>query len=82
MESNFDGLWRARLTESSADKYYRHEQNIPSAVWSINHRLLKYPSVSILDTGGNTVEANINHIDNQNLILTFSAAFSGFADLN
>jgi hypothetical protein len=65
-----------------SDKNFVYIQNSPSNTWNITHNLEKYPSVSILDTANNIVEGDINHINENQLILTFSAPFSGKASLN
>jgi len=64
------------------DLHYTHTQSSPSAVWSITHNLGKHPSVTVQDTTGNEVENQVEHIDLNSLVVTFSAAFSGRADLN
>ena len=64
------------------DKNYQHEQLAPSRVWEITHNLEKYPSVTIFDLSGQEVEAEVSHTDTNNLIITFSVAFAGYADLN
>ena len=64
------------------DKNYHHEQTSPSRVWEIAHNLEKYPSVTIFDFSGAEVEAEVSHTNTNNLIITFSVAFAGYADLN
>jgi hypothetical protein len=64
------------------DKNYHHEQINPSRVWEIAHNLEKYPSVTIFDFSGAEVEAEVSHTDTNNLIVTFSVPFAGYADLN
>ena len=54
----------------------------PESVWTINHNLDKYPSVTIVDSSGNEVIGEVNYIDKNNLFISFSAAFSGTAYLN
>jgi hypothetical protein len=61
---------------------YVHTQALPSATWSINHALGKFPSVTIVNTSGDEVEGDVNHIDNNNVEINFSAAFGGVAYLN
>jgi hypothetical protein len=51
-------------------------------VWTIQHNLGKFPSVSIVDTGNTTVISQIDYIDNNNLTITNSAQFAGKAYLN
>lgn len=74
------GDWE--LIPTPRDKYIRFTQNIPSAVWEINHNMNKNPSVTVVDSAGTCVEGQVQYTDNNNLVITFSADFSGFADLN
>lgn len=64
------------------DASYVHVQSTPAALWSISHGLGKYPSVTVVDSGGSVVEGDVNYISTNNVQLTFSAAFSGSAYLN
>lgn len=64
------------------DKYYTFNQISSKSVWKIPHGLGKFPSVTIVDSGGNEVIGDIKYIDNNNLEITFSAAFSGIGYLN
>lgn len=64
------------------DKYLRFRQIIPGLLWEINHNLGKRPSVSVVDSAGSSVEGEVSHTDIDNLTITFSAEFSGYADLN
>ena len=64
------------------DKRYVHTQNTSSSVWTINHSLEKFPSVTVVDSGGSIVLGEITYTDDNNITLTFSAAFSGVAYLN
>lgn len=64
------------------DKHYVHPQGAPSASWIINHGLGKYPSVTVLDSGGTEVEGHVAYISLNLIQITFSAAFSGQAFLN
>lgn len=64
------------------DKNYIHEQMSSSQVWDIEHNLNKYPSVSIIDSGGNEVLGDINYTSKNHITIKFSSAFSGSAFLN
>ena len=64
------------------DKHFTYTQASPSAIWNIQHNLNKNPSVSIVDTAGSQVYTDVEYIDNNNLRLTFFAAFSGKAYMN
>ena len=68
--------------EINTDKTYYHNEGIPSSSWSVNHGLGKYPSVTIINSVNDVVEGHIDYVDLNNIILTFSAAFSGDAIFN
>jgi len=65
-----------------SDKNYVHTQGVASATWNVTHGLGKFPSITVVDTGGSVVEGDIFHTDNNNAILTFSAPFTGEAFCN
>ena len=70
---------------SATDKHYAftdHTQANPSAIWTINHGLNKFPSVTVVDSAGTQVLGDVQHIDNDNLTITFVNQFSGKAYLN
>lgn len=64
------------------DKNYVHEQLSASKQWYIKHNLNKFPSVTIVDSGNNTVTGEISYIDANNILLSFSAEFTGKAYCN
>lgn len=68
--------------KGSKDKHYRHIQGSSSSVWTINHDLEKFPSIVVKDSAGTIVIGEIDYVDNNNVTLTFSGAFSGEAYLN
>lgn len=61
---------------------YTHTQRVPSEVWIVKHNLHRFPSVSIVDSGGNVVIGEINYEDADTVILEFSASFTGTAYFN
>lgn len=67
---------------SETDRNYRHNQVAPSRVWNVEHHLGKYPSVTIMDTAGMEYEAEVQHTDQNNILITFSDPFAGYADIN
>lgn len=79
---------RVFLTSSEKSKLlsfrdsYIHNQMISSAEWIVNHDLGKFPSVTIKDSADSLVIGEINYVDDNSIILTFSAEFSGKAYLN
>ena len=64
------------------DKTFIYNQAISSDVWEIEHNLDKYPSVTVVDSGGSVVVGEIVYIDKNNVRITFTSAFSGKAYLN
>jgi hypothetical protein len=67
---------------ADADLNYTHLQAVPSATWSVTHNLGKHPGVDVVDTSGNTCIGDVHYIDDNSLLITFSAPFSGEAYLN
>ncbi len=70
------------FVSAGSDLNFTHEQTTPSDTWNINHNLAKFPSPIVVDSSGNEVIGEVQHPDSDNLIITFSAAFSGKAYLN
>jgi len=65
-----------------ADKSFHYEQVNPARVWQLNHNLNKFPSVTLRDFNGMEHECEVFHHDTNIVLLTFSAPFAGYADLN
>ena len=59
--------------------YYQIEG---SDEWVITHNLDKYPSVSVVDTGDSLVGGSVEYLSKNELVVTFTASFSGKAFLN
>lgn len=64
------------------DSTYIHRQMTASSVWTIVHSLGRFPSVTVVDSGGNTVIGDVTYVDENTVVLTFQGAFSGIAYLN
>ena len=64
------------------DKNYVHEQMQASNEWNINHKLKKYPSVSIIDSASTNVIGEVTYLDENSLRINFSSIMSGKAFLN
>jgi hypothetical protein len=58
------------------------EQQTNEIVWTIQHNLGYRPNVSIIDYGRNNIEADISHVDVNELTITFTSATSGYAYLS
>jgi hypothetical protein len=69
-------------SSGSGDLHFIFNQLVPSAIWNVTHNLNKYPSVTVVDSGGTIVVGDINYIDTNNLTITFSFIFSGKAYMN
>ncbi len=70
------------FTALSSDKNYVHNQTAASAVWTINHNLGKYCSVTVVDSGGNIIVGNVEYVGINKLLIRFSSAVSGKAYCN
>jgi hypothetical protein len=64
------------------DKTFVFNQAVPSTTWAITHNLEKFPSITVIDSGNTVVIGQYTYINNNNVTLTFSAAFAGKAYLN
>ena len=80
--ANGEKLITAATLSDATDKHYTHTQDVVSDIWTIQHNLNKKPSVTVVDSGGSTVEGDIQYVDNNSVVLTFSGAFSGKAYFN
>jgi hypothetical protein len=78
----FEGYALIAGIENGEAGVYIYEQAIPSDTWVVNHNLNTYPSITIVDSGGNTVVGSENYIDKNTVEIKFSAAFTGKAYLN
>lgn len=74
-------LW-AVLQDLYKRDHYTHNQPVASATWSIAHNMGKNPSVSIVDSSGDEVIGSVAHVSLNQLVVSFTAAFSGKAYLN
>ena len=64
------------------DKHFVHRQRAASTEWHVMHELEKYPSVSVVDSGGSVVLGSVQYVDLNNVVIIFSVPFSGTAYLN
>lgn len=64
------------------NRSYVHTQGAAAATWTITHGLGRYPSVMVVDSAGTVVHGGIAYNSIDELVVTFSAAFSGKAFLN
>ena len=66
-------------TFNPADIFYVHTQGTPSAVWTINHNLNGNPTAVVLDSAGTQCEGTFSYPSTNQMVITFTAAFSGTA---
>lgn len=57
------------------------DQLSPSALWTIQHNLNKYPNVTITDSAGSVVWGDVKHTSLNTTEISFSSAFAGKATL-
>ena len=65
-----------------ADMSYHHIQAMPEAVWTINHGLNKFPSVTSINSSGEVVVGTLSYSGLNTVVLNFAYPFSGEAYLN
>ncbi len=61
--------------------FFEFEQASPSEVWKINHKLARFPQVTIVDSSGRVVSGEVKYVDNMNVEVYFNGGFSGKAYL-
>lgn len=64
------------------DAYYDHYQGVPADTWVVVHNLSKRPAVSVTDSSGRAVHGSVQYDNDQQVTVTFSAAFGGHAYLS
>ena len=57
-------------------------QGAVALVWTIQHNLDKFPSVTTVDDTNNQYFGELEYVDSNNLTITWGIAFKGFAYLN
>ena len=67
---------------TGGDLTYVHNQLASATVWNVAHNLGKYSNVTVVDSGNTVVIGDVEYVDVNNLIITFSDAFGGKAYIN
>ena len=70
------------ISPNIQDLNYTHYQDVPQATWVVNHNLGKCPSVTVVTSSGEQVQADVNYKNLNSLEINFSGAFAGTAYLN
>jgi hypothetical protein len=66
-------------TGPAGQVFYTHTQNVVSAVWTINHNLNGFPTAVVFDSGNSQCEGTFSYPSNNQMVISFDAAFSGIA---
>lgn len=79
-------IWDADLQKfvngNAVEQTHSYEQLIASDTWTITHNLNRYPSVTVVDSGGNVVTGDVTYLDSNTVQIVFTGAFSGSVYLN
>ena len=63
----------------TANVFYVHTQSTSSAVWTINHNLGGQPTAVVLDSAGTQCEGTFSYPTTNQMVITFTSAFTGTA---
>lgn len=66
-------------TFDTGDVFYVHTQAVAASVWTINHNLNAEPTAVVLDSAGTQCEGTFSYPSKNQMIITFTAAFTGTA---
>lgn len=78
---NIEATVGNKLREYKGNTFVFENQNA-SGDWVITHNLNRYPSVTVVDTGGNEIIGDVKYSNSNEIIITFNGVFSGKAFLN
>jgi hypothetical protein len=70
------------LPPGSGDQNYVFTQVSGAVTWTVAHNLAKYPSVTIVDSANNELVADVHHVDQNNVTISFANATAGKAYIN
>lgn len=85
---NFYDIVNFTFGDNSGDKTSVYDQVTPATIWGppatgmVYHGLNKFPSITVVDTAKSVVVGNYTYVDNNNVIIEFSAPFPGKAYFN
>lgn len=68
---------KVNAVDSVGSGSFVHTQSTPAAQWVVNHSLNFNPSVTIVSTSGDMVHGDVSYPDLNQIIINFSAPFSG-----
>lgn len=64
---------------STAEVFYVHTQSTASDTWTINHNLGGEPTAVVLDSAGTQCEGTFSYPSKNQMVITFTAPFTGTA---
>lgn len=64
---------------AAASVFYTHIQPTPASVWTINHNLGGNPTAVVLDSANTQCEGTFSYPSLNQMVITFSSAFTGTA---
>lgn len=76
-----NNAWQPLVMKAVASTF-TFQQAVASDRWEIQHNLDKFPSATIVDSAGTEVIGDLQYVDSNNIIITFSSSFTGTAYLN
>ena len=85
---NFYDIVNFTFGDNAGDKTFVFDQVTPETIWGppatgmVYHGLNKFPSITVVDTAKSVVVGDYTYVDNNNVILEFSAPFAGKAYFN
>ena len=59
--------------------FYVHTQAVAASIWTINHNLGGQPTAVVLDSAGTQCEGTFSYPSANQMVITFSSAFTGTA---
>lgn len=65
--------------EGGGGAVHTHTQSTAASVWTINHNLGVQPSITVLDTGGNALLAQVLHVSVNQAQIQFATPVAGIA---
>jgi hypothetical protein len=79
----FNGtIWQKIDNSETGDKNYVHTQSVASATWNVAHSLGKRCSVQVVNDTFEEIEASITWTDDNNVVVTFNSATTGYVYCN
>lgn len=70
------------ISPNVQDLNYTHYQDVPQATWTITHNMNKCPSVTVVTSAGEKIQADVHYKNMNTVQINFCGAFAGVAYLN